>query len=355
MAQDAPQLVPGIALQVTVEADAPAGWDAYVGNHAEGTAYHRAAAVQVGRKAFGLNVRYLTAWNGERIVGVLPLVEQSSWVFGHFLTSVPFFTYGGVLADDELAARALVERMVRLARELGVDHTELRHSSPQPAIELPERTDKVSMVLELPATTEELARKLGAKLRSQIRRAEREQPEVVWGHRELLPEFHAVFAEGMRDLGTPVYPRRFFEVAADAFGDLMSVIVIRVQGKPQAAGVLVRHGQSIEVPWAAAGHAAKRGALNMRMYWEMLSHAVEAGAASFDFGRSTTDSGTYRFKAQWGAKPRQLHWHCFLPRGGEIPVLNNSNSKFALAAAMWKKLPLWCANAAGPLIIRNLP
>lgn len=355
MARDVPLSAPKTPLEVSVETQAPAGWDAYVGRHTGGTAYHLSAAVQIGRRAFGLDVWFMTVYAGSRIVGVLPLVEQGSLIFGHFLTSVPFFTYGGILADDEAATRALVERLRDHARTIGVQHVELRHSAPDPRMGLPERTDKVSMVLHLPDSIEELSRRLGSKLRSQIRRSERERPEVLWGHRDLLGDFYRLFAVGMRDLGTPVYPRRFFEEVCDAFGELLSVVVIRVQGEPQAAGILVRHGMSIEVPWAVAGAAAKRGAINMRMYWEMLCYAVERGAHRFDFGRSSIDSGTYRFKAQWGAEPQQLHWHYLLPKGGHIPLLNQTNSKFALASAMWKRLPLWCANAVGPLIVRNLP
>lgn len=354
MAQDGSTASPAIPLRVTTQPEAPPGWDAYVASHPDATAYHLAAAVNVGRTVFGLDTRFISAHAGDRIVGVLPLVEQSSLLFGRFLASVPFFTYGGILADDEQASRALAGQLREYAAARNVDHAELRHGAPAP-VDLPERTDKVSMMLELPDSTEELGRRLGAKLRSQIRRAEREQPEVLWGHRELLPDFYPVFAAAMRDLGTPVYPCRFFEVVCDAFGDLLTVIVIRVQGNAVAAGILVRHGRSIEVPWAAAGSAAKRGAINMRLYWEMLVRAIELGAHSFDFGRSTVDSGTYRFKSQWGARPRQLHWHYFLPRGGAIPVLNSSNSKYALASAMWKRMPLWCANALGPLIVRNLP
>ncbi len=211
------------------------------------------------------------------------------------------------------------------------------------------------MVLKLPASEEALSKQLGAKLRSQIRRADREQPQVVWGGAELLTEFYDVFAVAMRDLGTPVYSRRFFKVVHRALEGFLSLLVIRVGGKAQAAAVLARHGRRIEVPWAAASAAAKRGAINMRMYWELLAYSIRAGAEAFDFGRSTVDSGTYRFKAQWGAQPLQLHWHYWMPAGDQIPQLNQANPKYALAAACWRRMPLWCANLLGPRIVCKLP
>jgi len=332
------------------------GWDAYVGKHALATAYHRAAAVEVARRAFGLRTTFTCALDERsNIVGVLPLIEQSSKLFGRFLVSLPFVTYGGILADDPTVAAALIGNATELARQRRADHVELRHVEPLVGVDLPERLDKVSMVLALPGSEEELGKQLGSKLRSQIRRSDREQVEVIWGGVERIADFYEVFAPAMHDLGTPVYSRRFFEVVMEALSAVASVLVVRTQGRVHAAAIVVRHGRSVEVPWAAATPVAKRLSINMRMYWEMLRFAVQAGAQAFDFGRSSKDSGTYRFKAQWGAQPMQLHWHYWLPAGAPIPKLNHSNPKYARAAAMWRRLPLWCANFLGPYIVRNLP
>lgn len=343
-------------MRVEILTAAPADWDAYVSRHELGTAYHRSAAVAIGAHAFRLRTTYVVARDGEgAIIGVLPLVEQSSLLFGRFLVSLPFVTYGGVLADDVMVAAALAERAGALARARHADHVELRHVAPLPAEGFLERRDKVSMVLDLPSSEDELSRQLGAKLRSQIRRAERESLELVWGGKECLGDFHRVFAVTMHEVGTPVYSRQFFDVAYDALRDFTAVLTVRMRGVVHAAAILVRHGTTIEVPWAAASPEAKRASVNMRMYWELLRHSVAAEATAFDFGRSTVDSGTYRFKAQWGAKPRQLHWHYWLPAGAPIPTLNQSNPKYARAAALWRRMPLWCANALGPHIVRHLP
>jgi serine/alanine adding enzyme len=335
---------------------APRDWDGYVERHPQATAYHRSAAVAIGATAFDLHASYLTARDAAGgIVGVLPLVEQSSVLFGRYIISVPFFTYGGTLADDDSVACALAYQASDLARERRAAHLELRHTAPLNGLSFQERLDKVSMILPLPDSEESLAKQLGSKLRSQIKRADRESPTVHWGGRELLPEFYEVFAMSMRDLGTPVYSRRFFDVVCTALEGLLSVLVIRVSRKVQAAAIVVRHGRCVEVPWAAASAAAKTSAINMRMYWEMLKFALQTGASAFDFGRSTVGSGTYRFKAQWGAQPAQLHWHYWLPEGAPIPKLNQSNPKYALASTLWRRLPLWCANRLGPYLVRNLP
>ena len=343
-------------MRAQIAAAPPADWDDFVRGHVAASAYHLASAVRIGTEAFGLRTLFLTARDdGGRLAGVLPLVEQSSLLFGRFLTSVPFFTYGGILANGPEATSALVHAATALAQERRARHVELRHMAPLPGLTLSERLDKVSMVLPLPDSEAELNKKLGSKLRSQIKRADREQIEVVWGGGELVSEFYAVFAPAMHELGTPVYPQRFFDIACRALREVCAVLIVRMQGHAEAAAIVVRHGRRIEVPWAAATALGKRNSVNMRMYWEMLRYSVSAGAEGFDFGRSTVDSGTYKFKAQWGAQPLQLHWHYWLPGGAAIPKLNQSNPKYARAADLWRRMPLWCANLIGPHIVRNLP
>ena len=334
---------------------APQGWDDYVARHALATAYHRAQAVNIGARAFRLRTTFLTAYEGETIVGVLPLVEQSSRLFGRYLVSLPFMTYGGILADNADAAVDLAERAGVEAQARHADHVELRHTMAIPEIDLQERLDKVSMVLPLPDSEAALAKKLGAKLRSQIKRGEREKLELMWGGAELIPDFYRVFAPAMHALGTPVYPRKFFEVVYEALRDVAEILIVRMHGKPHAVAFIVNHGNRMEVPWAVASPQAKQASVNMRMYWELLARSIQKGVAAFDFGRSTVDSGTYRFKAQWGALPQQLHWHYWLPMGAPVPKLNQSNPKYARAAAIWSKMPLWFANFVGPYVIRNLP
>lgn len=343
-------------MKIEVSCEVPAGWDEYVGSHPEATAYHRSPAVLIGQVAFGLLTRFMVArGDSGAITGILPVVEQSSIVFGRFHSSLPFFTYGGILSDNENISQELATRAGEFAAERKAKHVELRHKREVAGLTLAERLDKVSMVLTLPGDEDALSKALGSKLRSQIRRADREEPVVVWGGKELVQEFYDVFSPSMHGLGTPVLPRKFFDIVVDAMGDRAAILIVRVNDEPQAAALTVRHGDEIEVPWAAATLWAKRNAINMRMYWEMLKAATNDGAAAFDFGRSTVDSGTYRFKKQWGALPRQLRWHYWLPQGASIPTLNHSNPKYELVIRMWQRMPLWCANLLGPRISRNLP
>jgi serine/alanine adding enzyme len=211
------------------------------------------------------------------------------------------------------------------------------------------------MLLDLPGSADELWKQFGAKLRAQIRRPQKEGATCVAGGAELLPEFYAVFSENMRDLGTPVYPVRFFARILGFLPDATRLFVVRWNGAPVAAALVISHGDTLEIPWASSLRRANAIGVNMLLYWSVLEFACQSGHRVFDFGRCTVDSGPHRFKKQWGATPRQLYWHYWLRDGGELPRLNHSNPRYAAAIALWRRLPLAVANRIGPLLIGSLP
>jgi FemAB-related protein (PEP-CTERM system-associated) len=337
----------------------PAGWDEYVDRHPQASVYHRSAWPRAVANLFRLESYFLAAHGAdERLCGVLPLVRQKSLLFGDRLTSLPYFNYGGALGDDPATRRALMERAAALCRELGADQLEFRDVEPPP-VDWPVRTDKVTMVLDLPDSVEALDRQLGSKLRSQVKRALREQPELRVGGAELLDDFYMPFCEVMHELGTPVYPRRFFEALLAAVPSACTLVSVRIDGQPMGAAWLVQHRHTMEIPWAATAAAAKPLAVNMFLYHEVLKLAVTRGLARFDFGRSTVDSGPYRFKKQWGARPVQLHWAQWTPRtgatGSETTKPPESGGFMSRATVAWSRLPLGIANRLGPLISPKLP
>jgi len=346
--------VPRVSVQLIDDADAQA-WDRFVESAPAACAYHRYAWRHVVRQAFGHATYYFAAREASgEIIGVLPLVRLKSLLFGDFLISLPYFNFGGVLARSDAVAEQLTDAAVEQARELGCRHLELRHSA-NACPDWPVRTDKVAMLLPLPDSAEALLKKLPSKLRSQIKRPLREGAVSASGGAELLDEFYDVFARTMHSLGTPVYPRRFFSAILDALPERTRLFVVRVQGRAVAAGLTVAHGAGLEIPWAASLRSANALSVNMLLYWNVLEYACEQGFKTFDFGRCTPDSGTYRFKKQWGAEASQLYWHYWLRNGGEPPRLNPANPKYHFAVSAWRRLPLALANRLGPLIVRNLP
>ena len=344
-------------ISCSVSEAAPDDWDSYVRSHPDAGVFHLARAVSIGERVFGLRTHFVTARDdGGRLVGVLPLVEQMLIPRTRTLVSLPFCTYGGPLADDAIALESLVAAAGQLADRRGARRIVLRLSRPMPTIAYAESLDKVAMVLDLPADRAELGKRLGSKLRSQVKRAERVSPEVRIGRHELLGDFYEVFCSVMRDLGTPVYPRRFFDAVLEALGEAATVTVIRVDGRAVSGAITTRWRDGMEVPWAGTLHEMNPNSINMRLYWELLGAAVDAGCRRFDFGRSSRDSGTQRFKAQWGAQPVQLHWLTHDRRAsGSAEAPARGSSLFDTASRTWSRLPLWLTNALGPGISPRLP
>ena len=340
-----------VALRADLQADRA---DAYVAAHPLGSSYHRPVWLRIIRAAFGHETSYLAAEAGDRVVGVLPLVFFRSRVFGRFAVSMPFLNYGGVLADDARVERALLERAVAETRAAGGTHLELRHVR-QHFDELAARRHKVAMELPLATTVDEQWQLLDKKVRNQVRKGEKSALQVSEGGSELLGDFYAVFARNMRDLGTPVYGVRFFQEVLAAFPDGARILVVSHEGRPVAASLVHWYGGRIEVPWASALREFNPLCANVFLYWQMLRFAIERGFETFDFGRSTPGEGTYQFKKQWGAVPRELVWEYWTAEGQPMPNLNPKNPKFDRAIRVWQRLPLGVANVLGPAVVRNIP
>lgn len=347
---------------ITIERFEPgiaAAWDAYASAHPHGSIYHLSLWRALIEQQFGHAAVYLYARRNGAIVGLLPAVRLKSLLFGDYFVSMPYFNYGGAIADDDAIADRLMHEMGREAQQLGSHSVEFRDVVARAAGEgqppWPVKTGKVAMLLELPASIDDIGKAIGSKKRSQVRRPLRENPEVFRGHHELLDDFYDVFAENMRDLGTPVYSKAFFRAILDALGERATLLVIRLQGKPVSAAFLLGFRDTLEIPWASTLREVNPISMNMLLYWEVLSYAIGQKYRYFDFGRSTQDAGTYKFKEQWGAQPRQLYWHYWLAAGRELPQLNPNNPKYQAVIAAWQKMPVWLTRIIGPLIVKNLP
>ena len=317
---------------------------------------------QIISSVFSHEAYYLIARRDEKVCGILPLFHMKSMLFGAALSSVPYLNAGGILADDQESFKALLEKARELALSLEVDYIELRHLAKSPMaefLELKEKSHKVSMILELNPDPEALFAGFPAKLRSQIRRPSKSgvyaevsgEPET---EHNFVQDFYTVFAENMRDLGTPVYPKSLFQTVSDHFGNQARFICARHENKPIAAGITISQGKSVEIPWASSLRKYNRMSPNMLLYWQAIKTACLDSNSSFDFGRSSPDAGTYRFKQQWGSVPRPLYWYYDLHKG-EVPEVNPNSPKYSGLVACWRRLPLPVANLIGPWLTKSLP
>jgi FemAB-related protein (PEP-CTERM system-associated) len=328
-------------------------WNAFVEGSPGGSTFHRWEWRDVYRDCYGHEAPYLEARRGGVLVGVLPLVRVRSLLFGHYLVSSPYVSYGGPVGDAE-AERALSAAAARLAR--GAKLVELRSRGPI-ATDLVPVTRKITVVRDLvagdwPATF----KAFDSKVRSQVRRAEREGLAVRFG-RELVGDYHRVFAEHMRDLGSPAHGAGFFARLADALGERAWIGVAYLGTVPVAGGFAIENGTEVEISWASALRRYQKIAPNMALYGAFLQRAAERGFAAFNFGRCTPGSGTHKFKRQWGGRDEPLTWYQWRQGGdgGADAPPNPDQGAYGAAVRVWQRLPLALTTPLGARLVGGIP
>ncbi|MGH7720172.1 MAG: FemAB family XrtA/PEP-CTERM system-associated protein [Gemmatimonadaceae bacterium] len=328
-------------------------WDGFVRQQEGWTHFHLVGWREVIRSAFGHECVYLAARDDAGALrGVLPLVRVKSVVFGHFLVSMPFLNYGGPLGEPEAISR-LAGHAVELARRDDVRLLELRSRIALP-VEMPASHRKITVLLDIPeGGAAALWKRFDPKLRSQIRRPQKEGVTVQSGNEEVGP-FYEVFSRHMRDLGTPTLPRSWFEHIAGTFGEDAWFTCAYLNRRPVAGGCALRWNGEVEITWASALVEHKRIAPNMLVYWNLLERAAAEGAGAFNFGRCTPGGGTHRFKQQWGGRDVPLWWYDHSTREG-THTPSPDDGAYAWGPRLWKKLPLSIATALGPRIVRYIP
>jgi FemAB-related protein (PEP-CTERM system-associated) len=329
-------------------------WEAYVNGQQAASAYHQSGWKAVIEQSFGHETRYLRATETGRIVGILPLVVMKSLLFGRFVVSLPYFNYAGILADDQDAEQALLDAARRLAIDEAATHLELRHRAAHGLGLMPKR-HKVTMLLGLESDVETQWRALDPKVRNQIRKAEKSGAEVQFGGQELVDSFYRIFARNMRDLGTPVYGKEFFQAILRNFPASTKIFLCHIGKRCVAAGLIVTYKDTVEMPWAASLREHRHLCGNTLVYWEAIKFSIMQGFGTFDFGRSTPGGGTFKFKEQWGARPISLTWEYWTASPGQLPEMNPTNPKYQWPIQIWKRLPMAVANRVGPLIARAIP
>ncbi len=337
------------------QAQAPA-WDAFAAAHPHGTFFHRAAWAGAIQAAFGHTPHYLVAHQDGAVTGLLPLIRVKTMLFGDSLVSNPFCVYGGPLAADAATATALDEAATALMTRLGVPVMEwrLRDAPESPMDPAWHARDDLYVTFRKPIAPDDDVnmKAIPRKQRAMVRKAIGFDLASTAG--QDTTTLHRIYAESVRNLGTPVFPRRWFRILAETFAADMDVVTITHDGTPVAA-VLNFYDRNEVLPYYGGGTAASRPlAAHDFMYWEVMRRAAARGCTGFDFGRSKAGTGSFAFKKNWGFTPTPLLHRFRLAPGAAIPDHNPLNPKYRLFIAAWKRLPLPVANLLGPHIVRGV-
>ncbi len=331
-----------------------ASWNEFVATHPDASYCHRFEWRRITEVAYGRSCTFLRARRVDRLVGVLPLVWMPGRLGGRRLVSMPYLDLGGPLAVDEEVQAALVHAALDLAESRAARSVELRESGA--GDDDGEAPGRFRFLKVLDDDPEALWKTLGSKVRNQVRKARKSGLTTARFTADRLPAFYEIFARNMRDLGSPVHSIRFLSAVLDAFGDDAHLFLTRTEsGRCVAGGIGIAAGGVMTVPWASALRSARHLCPNHSLYWAILEHSARAGLDSFDFGRSSTGSGTFHFKKQWGATPVRLAWRRVDRRGSRPESHGQVSAVDRVLVAVWKRLPLGIANRLGPAVRGRLP
>ena len=335
----------------------PGEWDNFLGEHPGSAFAHRHDWLTLIEQTYGGQPLRLAAYQSGRLVGLLPLMLRRRVIgAGNILVSVPFADEGGLLADDPQAQAALLEHARATASDLGAGYVELRQLSAL-AAQFPVDASRVTLKLALPATADELWTGLKAKVRNQVRKAERSGLQAAHSTdlASDLGAFYAVYSHNTRDLGSPMHAAAFFHNLTKAFPDDLVLVRIVLGELTVGAALAVTHHGVFSVPWAASLRSHFSLCPNNLLYWELMRAALSRGCSVFDFGRSAPDSGTYAFKRQWGAEEFALHY-TFIPLTKQ-PSLGEKREgpAYRMFSRLWRQTPLAVARLVGPRLFARLP
>lgn len=333
--------------------DAFSRWDEFVRHHPEATFFHLSTWQTVIQRAFDHPCLFLYAERAGEIEGILPLVQVKSWLFGNSLSSSPFCVYGGIVATTQDAQEALQSKALEVARERKVDVLEMRNLYPQTAADAVEKDLYVTFIKRVEADHEANMLAIPRKQRAMIRKA------IKFGLKRQIDSgverFFDMYASSVRNLGTPVFAKRYFEILLEEFKDAVDILTIEKPDGQAVSSVMSFYFRDQVLPYYGGGTAeARELAANDFMYWDLMCHAVDKGYSVFDFGRSKKGTGAYSFKKNWGFEPQDLHYQYFLIEADSMPNVSPSNPKYRLFINAWKRMPLSLSKMIGPHLSKYL-
>ena len=335
-----------------LEAETVADWNRFLERSPQATFFHLAQWKDIIQLAFGHRCYFLYALEQEEITGILPLVHVKSRLFGNALVSTPFCVQGGVVSRNQKSHEALQHWSINLAKNLKVDYLELRYANAtNPG--WPVKNDLyVNFRKTLLTTVDENLNAIPRKQRAMVRKGM--QAGLTSCEETDVARFYHMYSLSVRNLGTPVFSQRYFEILMDKFSNQCRMLSIQKDGKVISA-VLSFYFRDEVLPYYGGGSdSAREWKANDFMYWELMRRSCEQGLKVFDYGRSKVGTGSYNFKKNWGFEPHALHYEYQLISANAIPNINPLNPKYRLFINLWKKMPLYLTQLIGPHIVKNL-
>lgn len=331
-------------------------WENYVKSHPQSTVFHQLAWCDAVAEAYGHDLSHFTAWQEDRLVGILPLMVVNGFLTGKVLVSVPYGTYGGLLADSGQIEQIILDEAEKFRSIIQARYLELRHREPR-GVSLPSFGNYVTFRKELPIHEDEVLQKYPKKARAATRNGLKmigEDCSIFSSH--MLRTIYGLYAWNMKKHGSPNYSLAFFEALQRHYGEDCVCLVIHDGVSPLGGVVSFIFRDEITPYFCGTTPTGDRCCVSNVMFLKLMQYAIKKGLRIFDFNRTRRDnSGPFNFKRHMGFEPVDLNYQVSLSVGEKIPNLSPSNKRYKMAIKVWKKLPLWITKPAGQRISKWIP
>lgn len=336
---------------VIVDDTLESAWQEYVDASPDAMLAHDIKWRKIVSKSMGHTPVYLAALEGNEFRGVLPLFYLKHRILGKRLVSIPLLDQAGVLSSDDNARMLILDKIRQMMVSENIVYAQVR----SPIRELNGKDSKKAvLILPLVSDIDDLWNTFKTNIRNSIRKAEKSGLDVVIGGSESAADFYGIYARNMRDLGVPALPFTMIHKTTKTFGDDAKIILVTKEGRVIGGGVSIFYRKSVTIPWASSLRSYFDYCPNNILYWSFIKMAYDRGCDTMDFGRSTRDSGPYKFKKQWGTIEYALNWDYFSVEHIDKPEFNTDNPKYRLIVEGWKHLPVPVANLLGSKISCHL-
>jgi len=329
----------------------------WLASRVDATPFHRPAWLRAVAAGTGNAALALVAERGSDLAACLPLTEVHSPVFGRLIASSGFAVAGGLIGGQGAAYGDMFAALEELAMRRSCPSIELRGGVlPAGRPGWSHRQDShCGFAGPLAGDDEAQLAAIPRKQRAEVRKGLASELTVIAGSSAGdRADHYAVYAESVRNLGTPVFPRSLFAAVLDAFGDDADILTVQHHGVPVASVLSLYHRGAVMPFWGGGTRRARGLRANDRMYFELMLHARRRGCTTFDFGRSKTGSGAWHFKRNWGFEPEPLTYATWTAPGAPTRDADPTSARHRLQIAAWQRLPLAIANRLGPVIARGL-
>ncbi len=309
------------------------------------------------RAMYGYEIYRYTAADDSLPMGAVSLVEVKHPVFGHYLVTAPFGSYGGFAFESQAARDLLLDEVSRLAEKLMVEYVAVRFDEGEsaPPDNWIQQPSYFTYLVDLTPGPEALLKTFSSDHRNHVRKSTKKGFTVRFGHLELLDDIYEALTRSMRELGSPYHAKTYLQKMAELLGNTLEFVVMYdPQGKIAGGAVLIFQGDTMFNLHANILRDFRSNYAGEFLYWSAIDHGIQKGMKTFDLGRSLAGSGNEVFKMKWQPRKKLLaYWH-WLAKGQELPALNQKNPKFQLAIAIWKRLPAFVVRLLGPHLVRGL-